>query len=156
MDFNERHRNITNLSILSNNCLPWLMLSIDDRDKVLQNNELYCKYCLRPLRPGTKGSTCGRGKHIINSGYNGMCSVRECDRHSTLCKTHETENKNHHKILKASLQWAQSIRPQQGGQTTNQTTFLMTMADESETRGREELDDMNYVRKERNRHFRYI
>ena len=53
MDFNERHRNITHLAIWSNNCLPWLMLSVDDRDKVLQNNKLYCKICLRPLRPGT-------------------------------------------------------------------------------------------------------
>ena len=103
MDFNERHRDITHLAIWSNNCLPWLMLSIDDRDKVLQNNELYCKICLRPLRPGTKGSSCGRGRHIINTGYNGLCSIRECDRHSTLCKTHETENMNRHKILKASL-----------------------------------------------------
>ena len=148
LDFNERYRNITHLSIWANNCLPWLKLSFDDREKVLQNNELYCKVCLRPLRPGTKGSSCGRGKHIQNTGFNGLCSIRECDRHSTLCRAHEEENKNRHKILKASLEWAQNIRPQQGGQTTSQTSFLMTMADESESRGEEELNDMNDARKE--------
>ena len=31
MNFNERHRNVTHLSIRSNNCLPWLKLSFDDR-----------------------------------------------------------------------------------------------------------------------------
>ena len=57
-------------------------------------------------------------------------------------------HKNRHKILKPSLEWAQNIRPQQGGQTTSQTSFLMTMADESESRGEEELNDMNDARKE--------
>ena len=46
------------------------------------------------------------------------------------------------------MEWAQSFRPQQGGQTARHTTFLMTMAEESESRGREELDDMNDARKE--------
>ena len=104
INFNERHRNVTHLSIWANNCLPWLKLSFDDWEKVLQNSELYCKVCLRPLRPGTKGSSCGRGKHILNTGFNGLCSIRECDRHSTLCRAHEEENKNRHKILKASLE----------------------------------------------------
>ena len=131
MDFNERHQNINHLAIFSNNCLPWMMLSIDDRNMVLENNELYCKFCLQPLKAGANGSSCGRGRHIRNSGYNGICSVRECDRHVTLCKTHETENKNRHKIYKASMEWAQSLRPQQGNQTTRHTSFLMTMAEVS-------------------------
>ena len=77
-----------------------------------------------------------------------MCSVRECDRHVILCKTHETENRNRHKIYKASLERVQSLRPQQDGQTARHNSFLMMMAEESETRGREELDDMNDARKE--------
>ena len=35
-----------------------------------------------------------------------------------------------------------------GGQTARQTTLLMTMADETESRRKEELDDMNDARKE--------
>ena len=77
-----------------------------------------------------------------------MCSVRECDKHVTMCKRHETENKNQHKIYKRSLEWAQSFRPRQGGQTAGHTSFLMTMADESESRGKDELDDMIDARKE--------
>ena len=65
-----------------------------------------------------------------------------------MCKRHETENKNQHKIYKRSLEWAQSFRPQQGSRTERHTSFLMMMADESESRGREELDDMNDARKE--------
>ena len=57
------------------------------------------------------------------------------------------ENKNRHKIYKKSLEWAKSFRPQQGGQTARQTSLLMMMADETESRGKEELDDMNEVRK---------
>ena len=42
----------------------------------------------------------------------------------------------------------QNLRPQQGGQTARHNSFLMMMAEESESRGREELDDMNDARKE--------
>ena len=148
MDFNERHQNIGQHAIYPNNCLPWMMLSIDDRTMVLENNELYCKFCLRSLRAGANGSSCGIGRHIKNSGYNGMCSARECDRHVTLCKRHEVVNKNQHRIYKTSLEWVQSLRPQQGGQTVRHESFLMIMAEESESRGKEELDDMNDARKE--------
>ena len=65
-----------------------------------------------------------------------------------MCRTHEKENQNKHKILRESLEWAQKVRPQQGGQTTNQVSFLMIMADESESRSERELDDMNDARKE--------
>ena len=148
MDFNERHQNVGQHAIFPNTCLPWLMLSIDDRETVLENNELYCIRCLRGLRRGNNSSSCGQGRHTVNSGYNGMCSVTSCDRHVTMCKRHESENKNRHKIYKKSLEWAQSFRPQQGGQTERQTSLLMTMADETESRGKEELDDMNDARKE--------
>ena len=147
MDFKERHQNIGQHAIYPNNCLPWMMLSIDDRTMVLENNKLYCKFCLRSLREGTNGSSCGISRHTRNSGYNGMCSVREFDRHVTLCKRHETVNRNQHKIYKTSLEWVQSLKPQQGGQTVRHNSFLI-MAEESESRGREELDDLNDARKE--------
>ena len=38
--------------------------------------------------------------------------------------------------------------PQQGGQTVRHESYLMIMSEESESRGREELDDMNDARKE--------
>ena len=65
-----------------------------------------------------------------------------------MCKRHEPENKKRHKIYKKSLDWAQSFRPQQNGQQRQQTSLLMLMADESESRGEEELNDMNDARKE--------
>ena len=72
MDFNERHQDIGQHAINPNTCLPWMMLSIDDREMVLENNELYCNRCLRSLRRGTNSSSCGPGRHTKNSGYNGM------------------------------------------------------------------------------------
>ena len=57
MDFKDRHRIISSKPIFANDCLAWLKLSLDDREKVLHNNELHCKMCLRPLRPGSRGST---------------------------------------------------------------------------------------------------
>ena len=68
LDFNERHRNLSHRSRWANKCLPWLKLSFEDREKVLQNNDLYCKVCLRPLRPNTRGSSCSKGIHIRNPG----------------------------------------------------------------------------------------
>ena len=132
MDFNERHQEVGDRPIYPNTCLPWMMLSMEEREKVLENNELFCKLCLRSLKRGRGGSACGPGRHTVNTGYNGMCSVRECERHVTMCKRHEPENKNRHKIYKRSLDWAQSFRPQQDGQQRQQTSLLMLMADESE------------------------
>ena len=79
MDFNERHQIVGQNAIYPNNCIPWMMLSIDERIMILENNELYCKYCLRLLRAGTNGNSCGKGKHIPNTGFNGSCSVRDCE-----------------------------------------------------------------------------
>ena len=115
MDFNERHQRVDQNAIYPNHCIPWMMLSIDDRIMILENNELYCKYCLRLLRAGTNGNSCGVGKHVRNTGYNGNCSVRECENNVTLCKRHEAVNRKQHRIYKASLEWVQSLMPQQGG-----------------------------------------
>ena len=72
-----------------------------------------------------------------------MCSRRDCDKHVTTCKRHESENRNRHNIYKKSLEWAESFRPQR-----EQTSLLMMMADESESRGEKELDDINDARKQ--------
>ena len=134
--------------IFPNTCLPWMMLNLEEREKVLEDNELFCKLCLRLLRKGRGGNTCGPGRHTVNTGFNGMCSVRDCERHVTMCKRHKPENRNRHKIYKNSLEWAQSFRPQQYGQQREQTSLLMMMADESESRGEKELNDMNDARKQ--------
>ena len=88
MDFKDRHREITSRPIFPNDCLAWIRLSLDDREKVLHNNKLHCKMCLRPLRPGARGSTCSRGHHTINNGRYGMCIEKSCEMHSTVCRTH--------------------------------------------------------------------
>ena len=115
---------------------------------ILENNELYCKICLRLLRAGTNGNSCGRGKHIPNTGFNGSCSVRDCENNVTLCKKHEAINRQKHRLYKAALDWVQSLKPQQGGRTERHDSYLMAMAEESESRGRAELDDINNARKE--------
>ena len=72
-----------------------------------------------------------------------MCSVKDCDRHVTVCRRHEYENRTRHRIYKKSLEWAASFRPQR-----EQTSLLMMMADDSESRGERELDDINDARKQ--------
>ena len=93
MDFNERHYRVGQRAIWPNQCIPWMMLSIEERIMILENNEVYCKYCLRLLRVGTNCNSCGKGKHIRNTGYNGSCSVSDCENNVTLCKRHEAINK---------------------------------------------------------------
>ena len=72
-----------------------------------------------------------------------MCSVKEYDRHVTVCRRHEADNKSRHKIYKNSLEWAESFKPER-----ERTSLLMMMADESESRGERELNDMNDARKQ--------
>ena len=103
MDFNQRHQKVGDRPIFPNTCLPWMMLSMDEREKVLEDNEMFCKLCLRILKRGRGGSSCGPGRHTVNTGYNGMCSVKECERHVTTCRRHEPENRERHKIYKNSL-----------------------------------------------------
>ena len=88
MDFDERHQEVGDRPIYPNTCLPWMMLSMEEREKVLENNELYCKMCLRSLKRGRGGSACGPGRHTINTGHNGMCSKRDCEIYVTMCKRH--------------------------------------------------------------------
>ena len=41
--FKERHREVSSRPIYPNDCLAWINLSLDDREKVLHNNDLHCK-----------------------------------------------------------------------------------------------------------------
>ena len=104
-----RHHRVGQNAIYPNHCIPWMMLSIDERIMILENNELYCKYCLRLLRAGTNGNSCGVGKHVRNTGYNGSCSVRECENNVTLCKRHEAVNRKQHRIQDGVLKILQII-----------------------------------------------
>ena len=142
MDFDQRHKKIGDRPIFPNTCLPWMMLSMEEREKVLEDNELFCRFCLRFLR-NASGNSCGPGRHTKGTGYNGMCAVTDCEKHVTICKRHKPENRNRHRIYKDSLEWAQSFRPQR-----EQTSLLMIMADESESRGEKELNEMNEARKQ--------
>ena len=148
MDFKDRHRVITNKPIFPNDCLAWLELSIDDREKVLEDNELECRRCLRGLRQNVKGNACGKGNHTFNNGKNGMCVDKSCDRHSTICKSHEELNKNRHQILRRGLEWANRVRPQTPGRNTDNMSFVMIVDEEVESNSEKELDEMNSVRKE--------
>ena len=121
---------------------------MDERERVLEDNEIFCKLCLRIMKRGRGSNSCGPGRHTVNTGFNGMCSVKKCERHVTMCRRHEPDNRTRHKIFKRSLDWAQSFRPQQNGQQRDQTSLLMLMADESELRGEEELNEMNDACKE--------
>ena len=56
--FKERHREVSSRPIYPNDCLAWINLSLDDWEKVLHNNDLHCKMCLRNLKPGSRGSMC--------------------------------------------------------------------------------------------------
>ena len=141
MRFNERHQRITDRPIFPTNCLPWMMLSKDERDAVLENNKLYCRFCLKPLRAGNIGNACGKGRHSQSTGFNGMCLNRECDRHVTLCRRHEDDNKQRHRIYKQSLEWVNCLTT-----ANEQTSLLMIKEKEAETRRIEELDNISEIR----------
>ena len=143
MRFSERHQQVTDRPIFPTNCLPWMMLSLEERNTIIADNNLYCRFCLRHLRAGHTSNACGKGRHSRNTGFNGMCSFRECDRHVTLCKRHEPENRKKHKIYRQSLEWTNSLSPE-----NEQTSLLMLKAKESESRRKEELDDISNARKQ--------
>ena len=94
MDFNERHYGTGQRAIWPNQCIPWMMLSFDERIKVVENNQVFCKYCLRFLTISATSNSCGKGKHIQGNGKNGSCTVIDCENNVTLCKKHETVELN--------------------------------------------------------------
>ena len=77
-----------------------------------------------------------------------MCFIRNCEKHSTVGKEHADENKNRHRIVRKCLNWAEGVRAQASGQTTNNMSFLMTVHQDVETSSERELDDLNDMRKE--------
>ena len=73
-----------------------------------------------------------------------MCVDRNCDKHSTVCRTHEKLNKDRHQILRRGIEWANVVRPQ----ATDNMSFVMLVDEEVESNSEQELDDMNSVREE--------
>ena len=59
------------------------------------------------------------------------------------CYINESENKQKHKIYRQSLEWVNSLSPE-----SEQTSLLMIKAKESESRRKEELDDISNARKQ--------
>ena len=93
---------------------------MEEREKVLEDNELFCRFCLRFLRNANTNS-CGPGRHTKGTGYNGMCAVTDCEKHVTICKRHEPENRNRHRIYKDSLEF--QFQFQLEFQATKRTNF---------------------------------
>ena len=85
---------------------------MDDREKVLENNGLRCKNCLRTLKQTSRSNSCGEGRHIFNNGRNGMCSVKSCEKNVTMCRDHFELNIERHNILRTCIDWADRVRPQ--------------------------------------------
>ena len=57
-------------------------------------------------------------------------------------------NKERHRLYRNALRWAQRVRPGQNSGDIEEESYLMAMAEETETRGLAELDDMVETRKE--------
>ena len=60
-NFKEIHWNVSDKSIWANQCLPWLMLSMDDRIKVVKASNVFCRICLRLMGMGATTNSCGAG-----------------------------------------------------------------------------------------------
>ena len=65
-EFGEIHRGIPDKPIRPNQCLPWIMLSIEDRTKVLKDSKVFCKFCLRFQGIGATSSSCRLEKHKLH------------------------------------------------------------------------------------------
>ena len=145
MEFKERHKVSSSTHLYPNQCLPWLRLSMEDREKVLENNGLKCKVCLRHLgNSGNRSSTCKNG-HIENSGRNGMCAIRRCEYDATMCRNHYEDNKDRHYLLRKSMNWADRVNPQPVRQ---HMSFIMQVGEDTESTSEKVLEGLNSVRKE--------
>merc|ERR1712131_564725 len=69
--FKERHMKTSNNFYHPNQCLAWLRLSMDDREKVLTNNTIKCRICLRHFRVGENRNDVCKRSHIENTFNNG-------------------------------------------------------------------------------------
>ena len=107
LDFTDIHDTVMDKQPLSNQCLSWMILSMDERIKVLQKSELYCQVCMRLLskEAAASGRPCINGKHIPNTGRNGLCIEQSCSYDATICKQHEQGNRENHQRIKKANVW---------------------------------------------------
>ena len=105
--FTDIHEKVTDKQPFPNRCLSWMILSLDDRIKILQKSKLYCQVCLRLLstEAAASGRSCSNDKHTQNSGCNGLCIEQKCSYDATICKQHERENRESHRLLKEANLW---------------------------------------------------
>ena len=126
------------------------MLNIDERIRVIQDSKVYCKFCLRFLGIGAASNSCGKGRHLQGNGKNTSCVQFDCDDNVTLCRRHERINAEKHRLYKSGLRWKQETRKGQSPEDEDEKdhSYLMTVTEETETKGVAELNDMVETRKE--------
>ena len=144
------HNRISDRAIWPNQCLPWLMLDIDERIKIIQNSKVFCRICLWFLGIGATSKSCGKGRHLVGNGRNTSCVQFDCDNNVTLCRRHERINAEKHRLYKSALRWKQGTRTGQSPEDDDEKnhSYLMTVTEETETKGVAELNDMVETRKE--------
>ena len=74
----------------------------------------------------------------------------DCDNNITLCKKHEKINDERHKLYKSALRWKQRVKSgqEQNDDEEKDHSYLMTVTEETETKGAAVLNDMIQTRKE--------
>ena len=87
------------------------MLSMDDRIKVIEKSNVFCRICLHLLgmEAGASGRACGTGKHIKGNGRNTSCVQSDYDTNATLCRKHEKINAEKYRTYKAALRWKHKV-----------------------------------------------
>ena len=122
---------------------------MDDRIKVIQKSNVFCRICLRLLgmEAGASSRGCGAGKHIIGNGRNMSCTQPDCESNVTLCRRHEKINAEKHKTYKAALCWKQWVTRGQPQDDQEDYAYLITVPEETETKCTAILDDMDQTRK---------
>merc|ERR1712163_15334 len=91
-----------------------------------------------------RGDVCKR-KHIENTDNNGSCWKRGCDYNVTMCREHFNINKERHRILRSSQDWADRVDPQPVRQ---HMSFLMQVGEDTESTSEKVVENYNIVRKE--------
>merc|ERR1711873_282460 len=145
LGFKERHQTPKGRYMHPNQCLAWLRLSMDDREKVLENNTIKCRICLRHFGVGENRNDVCKRRHIENTNNNGSCWKRGCDYNVTMCREHFNINKERHRILRSSQDWADRVDPQPVRQ---HMSFLMQVGEDTESTSEKVLENLNSVRKE--------
>ena len=143
--FKERHMETSNNFFYPNQCLAWLRLSMDDREKVLTDNKIRCRICLRHFRDGENKNDVCKKDHLKNTGRNGSCFNMNCEYNSTTCREHYNLNKEKHRLLITSKTWADKVDPQPVRQ---HMSFLMQVGEDKESTSKKVKENYNNVRKE--------